>query len=950
MMKGFLRICLIAALLVTMLPTTVSDVLATESSDDDVRVKVHYHRFDDNYEGWNLWLWPEGGNGASYEITGRDEFGVVYDTVIPDSKEVSNIGIIVRLNEWEAKDVDSDRFMTTAGINSDGIIEIFLVQAEPTIHYSMETVDLYPKFLAAELSGSERVDVRVTVPFELEGAKDKFSVVKSNGDEVDVKYISSTKSKGSVSAATVVMEESFIIGQQYMISYEDYVAFPISMTKVFDFPEFEEEFHYDGNDLGLVYSPNKSIFKVWLPTASKASLCLYDEGIDGKLIDEYLMEESDKGTYRIEVEEDLAGLFYTYKVVVGNEINEGVDPYAKAVGVNGDRGMIVDLSKTDPIGWSEDVSPVFNNPTDAIVYELHVRDLSISDTSGIENKGKYLGLIETGTVNAEGLSTGLDHLKELGITHLQLLPVFDYRTIDETALEENDFNWGYDPENYNVPEGSYSTDPYDGGVRIGEFKTMVKALHENDIRVIMDVVYNHTGASTDSHLNKLVPDYYYRSQQGVFTNGSGCGNEIASERSMVQKMIMDSVVYWATEYHIDGFRFDLMGLHDLDTMEAVRKALDEINPTIIVYGEGWTGGATPLAESERLVKVNNSEVEGVGVFSDDLRDGIKGHVFEAESPGFVNGHTEMEETVKFGIVGATKHQQIDYSEINYSDFPWSATPAETVNYAEAHDNLTLWDKLLVTNPNDSREELVYMDKMSSAIFLTSQGVPFIHAGMEFLRTKDGDHNSYKSPDDVNEIDWSLKSENLDVFNYYKGLIDLRKKHPAFRMMDAEMIDEKLIFLNEGDSGIDQVVAYVIDDHANDDKAGAIAVIFNANKETVTVDIPYGDWTVVVDRDIVDLEGIYEFTDERVEVKPLESLVMVSDMTLVEMSETYSNRGNDDLSEDMVVEETEDTDGETNGEARVNEDEKPSMILPVIGTVMIICTGGFLFVSKRKKDK
>jgi len=734
----------------------------------DISLRVHYHRFDDNYEGWNLWLWPEGGQGSAYDFTGYDDFGAVAETLIPNSKEATSIGLILRLNDWEAKDVDQDRFISTAKLNSEGVIEVYLLQSDSAIHYSEESVDLSPKFLSAEMSGRERIDIKVTVPFGLEGANEAFRLISTSGQEIGVKYMTSTQSGDMVSSATLVLDEDLLIGESYYVEADGYKAYPVSMTKAFDFPDFQEAYDYKGDDLGLSYSPESTSFRLWAPTAEEVKVKLYEKGSGDNLIKEVAMNKDLNGTFLVSLEGDLSGVYYTYEVLVGGQLNEAVDPYAVALGVNGDRGMVVDLARTNPDGWDQDKRPDFGNFTDAIIYELHIRDLSISPNSGIVNKGKYLGLTEKGSVNDEGLSTGLDHLKDLGITHLQLLPVFDYRSIDESTLEKNQYNWGYDPKNYNVPEGSYSTDPYNGQVRIKEFKTMVEALHKEDIRVVMDVVYNHTGASQDSSLNKIVPNYYYRTDMGLFTNGSGCGNEIASQRSMVQKMIVDSVVYWAKEYHIDGFRFDLMGLLDMETMTMVRQALDDIDPSIIVYGEGWTGGASPLAESKRLVKANTFMVEGVGAFSDDLRDAIKGHVFESESPGFVNGNLEMEESVKFGIVGATMHSQIDYDAVNYSDFPWANSPEESINYAEAHDNLTLWDKLLATNPDDSRQDLIYMDKMSAGIILTSQGVPFIHAGMEFLRTKGGDDNSYQSPDEINMLDWSMKSKNIDVINYYKG--------------------------------------------------------------------------------------------------------------------------------------------------------------------------------------
>ena len=416
--------------------------------------------------------------------------------------------------------------------------------------------------------------------------------VKSGEEEVEIQaiYFSEGGRPETSSQFEILLAEPLTLGKTYTLSREGYGEKDIMMSGVFSTKAFENAYHYDG-ELGAVHEPGKTTFRLWAPTATKVSLNLFTSGHEGEAYETISMEKKDKGVWEYTVSEDLHGVYYTYSVENLGIIQEAVDPYARAVGVNGLRAMVVDLDKTDPEGWSEDRKPEFNDFTDAILYELHIRDLSISDDSGIENKGKYLGLTETGTEGPDGVSTGLSHLVDLGITHLHLLPAFDFRSIDETKLSENSFNWGYDPQHFNVPEGSYSTDPYNGEVRIREFKEMVKALHENEIRVVMDVVYNHTGASADSDFSKVVPGYYYRfNDHGSFSNGSGTGNETASERSMMRKYIVDSVVYWATEYGIDGFRFDLMALHDLDTMKAVREALDEVDPSILIYGEGWTGG------------------------------------------------------------------------------------------------------------------------------------------------------------------------------------------------------------------------------------------------------------------------------------------------------------------------------------------------------------------------
>lgn len=477
------------------------------------------------------------------------------------------------------------------------------------------------------------------------------------------------------------------------------------------------------------------------------------------------MNKHRKGVWFNEITNDCQGLYYIYNIYFGKNLNKTVDPYAIALGVNGKRAMIVDLERTNPEGWVNDKRPELKDFTDSIIYEAHVRDLPIDENSGVEvlNKGKFKGLIEEGTVIPNtNIKTTLDHIKELGITHIHLLPAFDYGSIDEEKLETPQFNWGYDPTNYNVPEGLYSTDPFDGEVRIKEFKEMVQGFHENGIRVVMDVVYNHTFSGEDSNLNLSMPGYYHRQDKNRdFSNGSGCGNELASERSMVRKYIIDSLTYWSEEYHIDRFRFDLMTLNDIETLKLARQRLDKIDKTIIIYGEGWNGGESPLPEEMACFKENIVEFDSLQIvaFSDDIRDGIKGHVTKKDEPGFVNGKIDFEETIKFGVVASTKHNDIDYNNINYSNKPWAKEPYQTITYCSAHDNNTLWDKLQIISKNATKEDLIKENKLAAAIVLLSQGISFIHAGEELTRTKidkNGDfvENSYASSDEVNKINWN----------------------------------------------------------------------------------------------------------------------------------------------------------------------------------------------------
>jgi pullulanase len=592
---------------------------------------------------------------------------------------------------------------------------------------------------------------------------------------------------------------------------------------------------YTGKDLGLTFVKNNASFRIWAPTATQVKLRLYSQALGGEAIQIIDMKKAQQGTWVAALVGQHLGDYYTFSVEHnGAWLDEVPDPYAKAVGTNGKRAMIVDMLQTNPTGWATDKSPVLKSKTDAIVYELHVRDASIAANSGITNKGKFIGLTEKGTKNNEGLSTGLDHLVDLGITHVQLLPLYDYNSVDEAEPNKPQYNWGYDPQNYNTPEGSYSTNAADGAVRIREFKQLVKTFHSKGLSVVMDVVYNHTGITNESNFNQIVPGYYYRkTAEGKFSDASGCGNETASEKAMMRKYMIESVLYWVNEYHIDGFRFDLMGVHDIETMNLISKELHKIKPSIIIYGEGWTSGGSTLAEDKRAVKKNTMKLDKVGVFSDDIRDGIKGSVFEHKDGGFASGKAGMEESIKFGIVASTQHPQVDYTKVNYSKIPYAKEPYQTVTYVECHDNHVLWDRLLNSNPNNTEEERVEMHKLALSIVLTSQGISFLHAGTEFLRTKKGVENSYKSPDDINEMDWSLKTKNKSVFDYVQGLVRMRKAHPAFRIATTASIQTNLRFIDTNQAG---VIGYKLNGAAIKDSWKNIQVWFNGTAVAKTISV------------------------------------------------------------------------------------------------------------------
>lgn len=600
---------------------------------------------------------------------------------------------------------------------------------------------------------------------------------------------------------------------------------------------------YDGQGLELSVKGNTAFFRLWSPEASAVKLRIYKNGRGGEAIETTGMQKAENGTWTASVSPVPYGKFYTFQVEVGGKwLDETPGIWAKAVGVNGHRAAIIDFDSTNPEGWATDKGPEVKAINDVVLYEMHHRDFSVHPNSGIANKGKFLALTEEGTVTPLGDKTGIDHLKELGVTHVHILPSYDYNSVDEANLPANQYNWGYDPYNYNAPEGSYSTNPSDPATRVREMKEMVKALHDAGIGVVMDVVYNHTADNDKSNFSLTAPGYFYRhNEDGSYSDASGCGNETASERPMMGDFIVNSVKHWAKEYHIDGFRFDLMAIHDTETMNRVAAALKEINPSIFVYGEGWTAGGSPLPAEARALKENVAKMEGIAVFSDDIRDAVKGHYSDAADRGFATGKPGNEETVKIGIVAATAHPQVDYTKGNNSKFAYASSPSQVINYVSCHDDLTLTDKLAKSMPGASEAERQRAARLAQTIVFTSQGTPFMFAGEEVFRNKKGVHNSYKSPDSINAIDWNLKHLNAGQFNYYKELIALRKAHPAFRMTSASDIARHLKF---DKSSTPNLISYSLLDHANGDVWKEIKLIFNGGDAPAEVKLPKGNWTVV----------------------------------------------------------------------------------------------------------
>ena len=610
----------------------------------------------------------------------------------------------------------------------------------------------------------------------------------------------------------------------------------------------QKVFHFDE----MTYSPSETVFRLFAPADATCYVVMDDEVLPMTLGADSIWTATAKG--------DLKG--HTYQFLVNKNLSPGV--FAKAVSVNGEKGVVVDMRDTDPEGWESDL-PVRRVPQNIVVYEMHHRDFSVNQPLA-QHPGKFLALTEPWAI---------EHLKELGINAVHILPSYDYGSVDETRLNEPQYNWGYDPVNYNVPEGGYSTDPYDPLCRIREFKQMVQALHKAGIAVILDVVYNHTYDIDHSNFQRTYPDYYYRKatapdgEPSGYSNGSGCGNETASEKPMMRLFMIESVMHWINEYHIDGFRFDLMGCHDIETMNAIRKAVDEIDPNIFIYGEGWSAGACALPNEQLGMKANISKMPRIAAFSDEIRDALRGPWSDNAMGAFLACAPHCEESLKFGIAGCIDHPQVDMSQVNYSKEPWAAEPTQMMSYVSSHDDMCLTDRLRASIPGITDDELISLDLLAQTAVFTSQGVPFMLSGEELLRTKLGVHNSYESPDSINRLDWENKARYPEVFDYYKNLIALRKNHPAFRMARTILVQQHLEFLPSPD----YTVAYRLKDHAADDSWGDIIVVLNANPEVVGIDIPDGRYTVVCCDNQIDENGLGEVSGNRVMVSPQSALII-----------------------------------------------------------------------------
>ncbi len=839
---------------------------------NNITIKLHYHRPDGNYAGWNAWIWTLGMGGQAYELALEDDQMVATLTV--DGRYTTTVCFILRRGNWECQEFGERR------------IDVSTV-ACGTIHYYVESgVDggrlameqdtvITNKIMHAELNyDTGFIHIRTAAPIA-GPLKDALKLVDTSGADGAISIADITS--GDLGYAILPNKPLSLTGlYRYVLRFQG-MDYAIKTTSVYASRKFREQFTYLGNDLGATWSKSATGFKVWAPTAEDVKVALYRTGDPGALdrIGTIELTLGDKGVWSGSVPGDQNGVYYTYLVHVGGQVNEAIDPYARTAGVNGQRGMILDLSSTDPSGWSCDRDPnPLKNYTDAVLYEAHVRDLSIDPASGVSeaNRGKFLALTESGTRTPGGNPTCLDHIKAMGVTHLHLLPVYDYGSVDESRLDCPQYNWGYDPVNYNIPEGSYATDPRNGAVRVAEMKRMVKALHDAQISVVMDVVYNHVFDAGTFCFNKIVPGYFSRTEpDGTWSNGSGCGNDTASERPMVSKYIVDSVAYWNKEYHIDGFRFDLVGLLDTNTINALVDAVHQRCPGAIFYGEGWTMNTAAEPGTHMATQPNAYMTPEFAYFSDDVRNLLAGD--NGRSTGVVSGRTGQEDPL---------------SHCFAAQIWWCPNPTQTVNYVSCHDNYTLMDKLAVSRPDASREDLIRMSRLAQAIVLTSQGIPFAPAGEEFLREKlDGNgrrvENSYNAPDCVNALHWENldKPEYAESVAYYQGLISLRKAHAALRLPTAAKVSANVAYrwiTNE-------VVFFDIKgkDSVTGEIADGIIVALNCSPKERTIDlyktkVAPGDWQVCVDSRQAGTKVLRTVTDGKITLPPISAMVLIKGKT------------------------------------------------------------------------
>ena len=822
----------------------------------ELTVTVHYHRNKGDYQGWNMWTWEDNRSGTARQFTSQDDYGKIATFTAKNDAGIENAKFIVRYststNEWESKDCDQDRTIPNNIIKLDkndptkGTAEIWLLQGDPTVYVNATMPQLTAHIMSADITGLKKLAVKVSGDVSSLKKSDVTLLDKSEKSQKEIEIVSVEK-KGS--DITIETKNDLDIKHLYELNIKgltksvDLSASSKTGASVIRTDEFDKKYAYNGDDLGAVYSASSTTFKLWAPTATEVKLITYKSTAEKAEKDkETAMKAEDHGVWSAKLDGDQAGTAYAYEVhFADGTVNVSADPYAKAAVVNGERSVV--LADKDA-GNAGKRMPKFAHPSDATIAEMDVRDFSINPNSGISDahRGKYLGVVEAGTKTTDKHNvSGFDYLKSLGVTHVQIMPMYDFGSVNETGDlgygKPGAQNWGYDPQNYNVPEGSYSTDPANPTTRVKEAKQMIAGLHKAGLRVIMDVVYNHVYNAQNHSFNKTVPGYYFRYKDGALNGNSGCGNDTASERQMMRKYILDSVKYWATHYNLDGFRFDLMGLIDLETMKEVRAELNKIDPSIIVLGEGWDMNEL-LPKSESTIQPNAYKIPGVAFFNDSFRDSMKGSVFGDASTGFVNGNTDK------GVKALLEHNLLG-CQFGKSTVKCSNGNAEThfadagqiVQYVEAHDNLSLYDKLKVSAPQDTEDVRLRRVKLANSMILLSRGMPFIQLGQEFLRSKNGNHNSYNAGDKDNALDWNRATEKSDSVNYFKGLLKLRKSINSLRDFDYATINNNMKMIDGTPNG---VIAYTLNDA---DKQ--YVVVFNANNAETQVKIPAGKYSALV---------------------------------------------------------------------------------------------------------
>ncbi len=925
--KLIAAIVFVAALLMLVMPIVGCSPEESDQpvNEGGVELTVNYFRGDEGYDAWSMWLWPTNAEGKEYKFQKETTIGGKKWTTLTTRIKVGEptadgiIGLIVRDAAWN-QDPNGDRFITADKVK-DNKVTVWLVTSDKTIYYNEEDAivgmedSLKKKITSATFTSFKAITINTSAAIT---NKSIFKIKDSDGKLVGECDTSKPyfRTQLGKSTANISLNEEIVLGKSYTISDEpavfddnsNFTKCDISFTGLFDKDAFNTLYAYDG-ELGAEYSETETKFTVWSPVASAMKLNIYSSGEGTDQGTSYDMTAGDKGTWTYTLSGNQKNKYYTYSVKNGDTwTNDIVDPYARSGGRNGKRGMIVDLAATNPTGWDTQNMPTIASNSEAVIWEAQLRDVTIHESSGVSaaNRGKFLGLTETGTKNASGKSTALDYLKDLGVTQVHFQPLFDFATVDEsfavaTYNKEGEYNWGYDPLNYNMPEGSYSSDPSDGNKRVNEMKQMIMALHNAGIQVVMDVVYNHVSSASGSNFEKLMPGYYFRMMDnGSYYNGSGCGNETASEHAMFRKFMIDSVVYWATEYKIDGFRFDLMGLHDIDTMNMIYDELAKVNPDVIVYGEGWTGGTSGLAGDRQATLANAKKMPNIALFDDIIRDGLKGSVFDVTDTGFISGKKGTDAAVYVGAAGGTNAMAASiYATLGADKSAFALNPTQNINYTACHDNSLLWDKLNAS-VNADAAVLKAMNRLSAVAVLTSQGISLIPAGEEMLRSKPTtannsydnrptvyktnpnyyySDNSYKSPDSVNAINWNLLDENSDMIEFYKAMIAIKKTFPQFRLTTADQI-KACLTIKDG-AFDDGVAAYAIKDPDSNSYA---VVVVNANAAAKNVAIPQGEYSVFVNGDKANATtALSTFTGNTVEVSARSAVVMTATLDAAAVS-------------------------------------------------------------------